>query len=79
MEGTIVGVRRVHRSPARRKSEMMSDEKDADVQPEEGSDGEWYVAMQRLFYEQTTFISPGSPTSNNLHGKDPYLPLVLYQ
>ena len=35
--------------------------------------------MQRLFQEQSAFISPGSPTSQNFHGKDPYLPLVLYK
>ena len=71
MEGTIVGVRRVHGSPARRKREMMSDEEDADERPEEGFDGEWYITMQWLFQECTAFISPGTPTSQSLNGKDP--------
>ena len=45
MGGTIVGVRQVHGSPARRKREMMSDEGDADARLTEDSDVEWYVAM----------------------------------
>ena len=69
----------MHGSPARRERETTTDEDDAGVQLEESSDGERYVVMQRLFQERTTFISLGSPTSTNLHGKDPYLPLVLYQ
>ena len=79
MEGTVVGVRRVHGSPTRRKRETMSDEEYAGVRPKEGSNGEWYIAMQRLFQEWMTSISPGIPTSQSLNGKDPYLPLVLYK
>ena len=78
-EGITVGVRRVHGSPAKRERETVTDEDDAGMQLDESSDGEWFVAMQRLFQEQTEFISPGIPASNNLHGKYPYLPLVLYQ
>lgn len=78
-EGTTVGVQWVHGSPARRESETTIDEDGAGMQPEESSDGEWYVVMQRLFQEWMTFISPGSLTSQNLHGKDPYLPIVLYK
>ena len=44
-EGTIVGVRRVHGSLAKRERETVTDEDDAGMQPDESSDGEWYVMM----------------------------------
>ena len=44
-EGTTVGVQQVHGSPAKRERETTIGEDDAGVQPEESSDGEWYIMM----------------------------------
>ena len=57
----------------------MSDEGDADACLEEDFDVEWYVAMQQLFQERMTFISPGISTPQSLNSTGPYLPLVLYK
>jgi len=48
----------VYGSPARRYKGNMSDGGNADAHPEEYSNDELYVAMQWLFQEKTTFLSP---------------------
>ena len=48
-DGTAVEVQWVHGSPATRGREMVTNEDDEKMQPEESSDDEWHGVMQWMF------------------------------
>ena len=76
IEGTIKEVRQVYRSPARREKGEKSNVEDAC--PEEISNVELHVTMEKLFRKSPAPIIQGNPIPQSLSSSSPDLPLVLY-
>ena len=67
----------MYRSPAQREKVENSNVEDA--LPEEMSDVELHVAMEKLFREGSAPITQGNSIPQSSSSSSPDLPLVLYQ
>ena len=56
-----------------------SDGEGTDACPEEVSDVEMHVAMEKIFQERTTSIPQGIPSPHSSSSSSANLPLVLYK